>query len=105
MNRVDVASIATRLLAGQSMVQASEGQETFFSSRTTKPALGPTQPPIHWIVGVKWSELEVNQSSPSSGKVKNESCYNSTCPFCLHYMDRGNFACFFLKYGVVHQKY
>jgi len=42
MHRVDVASIATRLLVGQSMVQAFEGQETFFFSRTTRPALGPT---------------------------------------------------------------
>jgi len=95
MHRVDVASIATRLLVGQSMIQAFEGQETFFSSRSTRPALGPTQSPINWIVGVKWPELEVNQSSPPSAEVKNESCYNSTCPVCLHYMDKDNFACFF----------
>jgi hypothetical protein len=104
-HRDDVASIATRLLVGQSTVQACESQETLFSSRTTRPALGPTQPPFQWIMGVKWSELEVNQSPPSSAEVKNESSYTSTCTVCLHNMDRDNFDCFFLKYGVVHQKY
>jgi hypothetical protein len=104
-HRVDAASIATRLLVRQSTVQACEGQETFFSSRTTWPALGPTQPPVHWIVGVKWPELEVNQSSPSSAEVKNQSNYTSTCPVSLHNMDRDNFASLFFKYGVFHKKY
>jgi hypothetical protein len=34
----------------------------------SRPALGPTQPPIQWILGVKRSGREAGHSSPSSAK-------------------------------------
>jgi hypothetical protein len=95
VHRVGIVSIATRLLAGQSRVQARYGQETLLFSKTARPALGPTQPPIHWISGVGQPEHEVSRSSPSTAKVKNEWSYNSTRPIYLHDMDRDNFTLFF----------
>jgi hypothetical protein len=41
----------------------------------SRPALGPTQPPIHWVsealsLGVKWPGSEADHSLPSSAEVK-----------------------------------
>jgi hypothetical protein len=49
----------------------------------SRTALGPTQPPIQWVLealslGVKWLESEVDHSSPSSAEVKNAWSYTST---------------------------
>jgi len=41
--------------------------------------------------GILWPRCEVDQSLPSSAKVKNEWSYTSTPPTCLHGMDRDNF--------------
>lgn len=29
-------------------------EQDIFSQKTCRPALGPTQPPIQWLLGVKW---------------------------------------------------
>jgi hypothetical protein len=49
---------------------------TFLYSTTTRPALGPTQPPIQWLPGVlspgvKRPEREAHHSRSSSTEVKN----------------------------------
>jgi hypothetical protein len=49
--------------------------EWMFFTTASRPALGPTQPPIHWIpealsLGVKRPGREVNHSPPSSAEVK-----------------------------------
>jgi hypothetical protein len=59
----------------------------FFISST--PALGSTQPPIHWVPGaltpgVKWLGCEADHSSPSSAEVKNVWSYTSTPGLCFH---------------------
>jgi len=46
-----------------------------FFTTVSRPALGPTQPPIQWVqrapsVGVKWPGHEADHSSPSSTEVK-----------------------------------
>jgi hypothetical protein len=46
-------------------------------------ALGPTQPPIQWVLGalslgVKWQEREADHLPPSTTKVKNAWSFNST---------------------------
>jgi hypothetical protein len=36
----------------------------------TRPALGPTQPPIQWAPGVKWPGREADHSAPTSDGLK-----------------------------------
>jgi hypothetical protein len=49
----------------------------------SRPALGPTQPPIKWVTGalslrVKRPGREADHSPPSSAEVKKERSYIST---------------------------
>jgi len=49
----------------------------------SRPALGPTQPPIQWVLGalssgVKWLGHEADHSHPSSAKIKTVRSYTST---------------------------
>jgi hypothetical protein len=53
---------------------------------TARTALGPTQPPIQWVLealslGVKRPRREANHSPPSSAKVKNAWSYTSTSQY------------------------
>jgi hypothetical protein len=48
----------------------------FLYSITSRPGVGPTQPPIHWVLGalsleVKWLGHEAGQLPPSGAEVKN----------------------------------
>jgi hypothetical protein len=48
----------------------------FLLSTVSTPALGPTQPPIQWVLGahslgVKRLECEIDHSPLSSAKIKN----------------------------------
>jgi hypothetical protein len=52
--------------------------------RASKPALGPTHPPVQWVREVKWLEREANNSPPSSAEVENLWACISTPPICLH---------------------
>jgi hypothetical protein len=62
------------------------GWEFFSSSR---PALGPIQPPVQWVpgalsLGVKRPGHEADHSPPSSAEVKNAWSYTSTLPIRIH---------------------
>jgi hypothetical protein len=51
------------------------GLGIFLFTTTSRTALGPTQPLIHWVLGalslgVKWLGCEADHSSPSSAEVK-----------------------------------
>jgi hypothetical protein len=51
--------------------------KVFLSSVTSRPAVGPTQPPIQWLPGtvplrVKRPRHEYDHSSPFSAEVKND---------------------------------
>jgi hypothetical protein len=64
------------LRATGSGFDSRQGNEIFVYSTASRPALGPTQPPIQWVpgnrlVGVKWPERESNHSPPSTAEVKN----------------------------------
>jgi hypothetical protein len=58
------------------------GREKMVNGILIITALGPTQPPIHWVpgavsLGVKRSGREADHSPPSSAKVKNAWSYTS----------------------------
>jgi hypothetical protein len=54
----------------------------------SRPALGPTQPPIQWVPGApSLGEMrpgrEADNSPPSNAEVKNEWSYTSTRPYVI----------------------
>jgi hypothetical protein len=60
----------------------------FLFTTVSRPALGPTQPPIQWVpgapsLGVTWQGREPDHSPPSSAQVKNAWSYISTPPIRL----------------------
>jgi hypothetical protein len=59
-------------------IRFPEGETMSFVSRASKPALGPTQPPIS--PGVKRMGREADHWSPASAEVKNAWSYTSTPP-------------------------
>jgi hypothetical protein len=57
--------------------------KNFLVSKLSRPALGPTQPPIQWVAGavspgVKWQGHKADHSPPASAKVKKMWIYTST---------------------------
>jgi hypothetical protein len=46
------------------------GLGIFLFTTASRTALGPTQFPIQWVLGVKWLGHEVDHSPPSSVEVK-----------------------------------
>jgi hypothetical protein len=46
--------------------------KNFLFSISSRPALGPTQPPIQWVPGVKRPGLDADQSPPVNAKVKKK---------------------------------
>jgi hypothetical protein len=60
----------------KSLLYSRHGQEGFLFSTASRPALGPTQPPIQWVPGTlspggKWPGHEADHSPPSFAEVKN----------------------------------
>jgi hypothetical protein len=61
----------------------SLGLGIFLFTTTTRPALGPTQPPIQWVtgsisLGLNRPGSEADYSTPSSAEIKNAWSYTST---------------------------
>jgi hypothetical protein len=44
--------------------------KNFLFSTFSRQAMGSTQPPIQWVLGVKRSEREADHSPPTSAEVK-----------------------------------
>jgi hypothetical protein len=64
------------------------GLGIFLFITTSRPSLGPTQPPIQWVpgavsLGVKRPGHEADLSPPSSAEVKNAWRYSSTPQYAL----------------------
>jgi hypothetical protein len=62
--------------------------KNFLFSTWSKPALGPTQPPIQWVPGalspgVKRQGREADHSPPASAEVKKTWIYTSTPPYAF----------------------
>jgi hypothetical protein len=65
------------------------GSWEFFTVTLSKPALGPTQPPIQWIpgalsLGVKWLGHGADHSPPSGVEVKECMELYLHSQMCLH---------------------
>jgi hypothetical protein len=65
---------------------SSAGRGKTFVLSTSRPDLGPTQPPIQWVPGalspgVKRPGREDDHSPPTSAEVKNTWIYTSTPPY------------------------
>jgi len=59
-----------------------QGVEIYLFTIASKPALGPTQPPIRWVTGVlslgiKRPRRAADHSPPTSSKVKNAWSHTS----------------------------
>jgi hypothetical protein len=48
-----LSGYSDRLRAGQPGFHSREGQEAFLYSTASRPALGPSQPPLQWVMGYK----------------------------------------------------
>jgi hypothetical protein len=55
----------------------------FLLSTSFRPRLGPTQPHIQWVQGVKWPRHEDDYSPPNSAVVKNMCWVHTSIP---HYV-------------------
>jgi hypothetical protein len=65
----------------------------FVFSETSRPALGPTQPPMYVgsFPGIKRLGREVDHSPTPNAGVKNAWSYTATPPISLHGMGRENY--------------
>jgi hypothetical protein len=64
-------------------VRIPAGAENFLFDTVSRPALGPTQPPIQWVqvalfLGIKRPGREADHSPPSSAEVNECVEYTST---------------------------
>jgi hypothetical protein len=63
---------------GRSRFDPRQGQRIFLLAPASRPALGPTQPPIQWVPGgpfpggKAWPGRDADHSPPSTAEVKNE---------------------------------
>jgi hypothetical protein len=76
------------LRAGQprSWSSSPDKVKNFLFSMSSRPALGPTQPPIQWVpralsLGVKRPGSEADHSPPASAEVKKMWTYTSIPPY------------------------
>jgi hypothetical protein len=85
-SRDSSASIVTRVRIRRQGFDSRQRQGlSLFTTAVSRPAVGPTQPPIQCAPGGTWLGREANHSSPSSAQVKNASWrYTSTAPIRLH---------------------
>jgi hypothetical protein len=69
--------------------ESRQGLGIFLFTTASRPALGPTEPPIQLVAGVlslwvKQVGLKADYSHPSSAEVKNAWRYTFTPPVGLH---------------------
>jgi hypothetical protein len=68
--------------------ESRQGLGIYLFTTASRPALGPTQPPVQWVTGalsleIKRPERETDHSPPPSAEVKNARSYTSTLPVRL----------------------
>jgi hypothetical protein len=62
--------------------RSQQGLGIFLFATTSRPVLGPSQPPIQWVpgtlfLGLKQSRHEADHSPPPSAEIKNAWSYTS----------------------------
>jgi hypothetical protein len=82
-------STVTWLRAGRSGFDSRQGLGIFLFTTASRPAMGPTQPPIQWVTGVfspgiKRPGREADHSPPSSAEVKERAELYLHSPVHLH---------------------
>ena len=97
---VGIAQSVQRLATGQrSGIESWWGRDFPHPSR---PALGPTQPPIRWVPslyrGVKWPRRGVDHPPHLAPRLKIEQSYTSAPPLGLHCLLQGELNFFLLPY-------
>jgi hypothetical protein len=76
-----LSSIVARLRTGRPELDSRQGIEIFLFAMAFRTTLGPTQPTIQWVPGVKRPGREADHAAPSSAMVKNACSYASTYPY------------------------
>jgi hypothetical protein len=67
-----------------------DGQRIYLLAPASRPALGPTHSPIHWVPGVlspgvkRGPGRDTDHSHPSGAEVKYEYELYLLSPMCLH---------------------
>jgi hypothetical protein len=87
------------------IISSSHGGDNFHFSTLFRPALGPTQPPIQWVLkarspGVKWPGGEADRSSPTSDEklyIRSHICLHG---IMLNYLSTGTTLHFNLQFKV-----
>jgi hypothetical protein len=85
---IDKVFITTISMSSFDVLNYARGWEMFLFTTASRPALGPTQPPIKRVSGILSPGAKRPGSdtdhSPYSSKVTNVSSYTSTSPIRLH---------------------
>lgn len=86
-----VVGTMTTLWSRRSGVQFPAQSRKFHFSKTSWPALAPTQPSIQWVPKVRRPGREINHSPSSRAEVSNEWNYTPSSSMCLYGIHRDNF--------------
>jgi hypothetical protein len=67
-----VQCLATDWTTGRSGIDLRQRQRIFPLASVSRPALGPTQPPVQWVPVVLSPGLDADHSTPLSAEVEYE---------------------------------
>ena len=67
----------------ESRFEFRQGQQIIFFCKVSRPVLGPRQPPIQPVLGIKWPRREADRLPPSKDEVKKEWGCTTTPPYAF----------------------